>query len=742
MPIARTPVILGNARFTVLASGCVRMEYAWHGRWSEGPSLLVGRRALQPHAAEVVRSGDTLRISTTNLELLYRDDGHPFSAKNLSITHRNARGREEVWTPEKPDRGNLGSVYRSLDHWRHSGATPRFPVEGLLSTDGGHCLVDDARVYWNPEYDWPENLVTRVAFDGYYFAYGNDYKAALKDFITVFGPIPMIPRWALGFWHSRYFAYRDTEFVALAKRYRRAGIPIDVMVIDTDWRKTWGGYDWNRELFPDPRGALRALHRMGLRVTLNDHPGYDNFDSLPDGDTHIPEIRRRLGALPHQGQWACDWSRKEAVKTWRDVLLGPPFDMGMDFWWVDGWIKPPFAVTPLGQSCKMGTNSQFWVNHHYYETASEKTDRRGLILSRWGGIGDHRHPVQFSGDTYSDWATMREQVDYTARSGSLGVAYWSHDIGGFLGKEIDEELFLRWVQFGALSPVFRTHSDHGVREPWKFSVNAVRVFRKAARARTALAPYLYHLVAEAHKTGLPLCRPLFLEFPDDARAHTAPVEYMLGPDLLVIPADGPASKKGRPYRRTAWFPAGRWTEIETGEVVTGPVEKTLAIPIERIPLYARAGSIIPVQRVGDAVGAETPREMHLECYPSREREGILDLYEDDGESLEHRWDRSSRTRIRVRRAAELIEVAIAPPRGTYRGMPKKRTFVIRVRLDAGERVTRAESRVERGTWTRTKTRVVRRALAGEIASGSRYVEIRLEEARSVRLLVCQFRPIR
>jgi hypothetical protein len=716
----KTPVIFGNARFTVYASGCVRLEYADRGRFIPWPSLLTGRIAAKPQAARVHRTARVLTLQTDRLTLRYEPDGQNFSPANLRITHASATGGIATWTPGQRDGGNLGTVTRALDVWNHCGGPERFPVEGLLSTEGGHLVPDEPRVYWNPKHRWPQTMSHQVWFDGYFFAYGRDYKSALQDYVNVFGRIPIIPRWAFGFWYSRWHAYTGREFVELARRYRRAGVPIDVMVIDTDWRDHWGGYDWSKKYFPRPRQALAALRRMGLRVTLNDHPGYDNYDALPADDSHIPAIQKRLGPIPHQGQWACDWSNRKAVKTWRDVLLGPPFDLGMDFWWVDGWIKPPFG----------GVDSQFWANHHYFDLAEEKTGRRGLILSRWGGIGSHRYPVQFSGDTFSTWETLRHQIEFTARSGNLGAAYWSHDIGGFHDRRVDDELYCRWVQFGSLSPVFRTHSAHGLREPWHYSARFRRVLKKQTRMRYALAPYFYTLAREAHDHGLPLVRPLYLEYnrDNDRNARERRHQYTLGADLLVIPGDAPADKLSGCQRKRAYFPGHAWYALETDEVIQGIDDRPILIPIDRIPVYVRAGAIIPCQRVGEALGARPPAELQFDVYPSLDAASRYTLYEDDGESRDYRRGRCARTTVRVERRGRRITLEIGAPRGRYAGMPQRRTFIVRVRLEPGDRVDRAWTRVRSRRPKKIPCRITRRCLAGEVRSGHRFAEIRLVSA--------------
>lgn len=716
MPLKKTPIVLGNARFTVYAPGCVRLEYAKDGQFCPFGSVLTGETRAAPQKAEVLQKKKTVEIKTDQFALFYTENGENFSAANLRIEHRNRNGDKEVWAPGKQDRGNLGTVTRSMDFWKWCGGPARHPTEGILSTDGGHFLPDEPRVYWNTEHQWIENRSKTVWFDGYFFAYGNDFKGALRDFVQVFGPIPMVPRWTFGFWYSRWYAYKDKEFIALAERYRREKIPIDVMIIDTDWRDGWGGYDWSKKCFPKPEKTLRQLHEMGLHTSLNDHPGYDNYEPLPGNDSHIPGIAKALGPLPHNGEWACDWSNKAALDYWKANVLGPFFDQGMDFWWVDGWIKSPAG----------SLDSQLWANQHYYELAQERTGKRGLVLSRWGGIGSHRYPVQFSGDTHSNWETLKQQIAFTAQSGALGAAYWSHDIGGFHEKVVDEELFIRWFQFGSLSPVFRTHSAFGVREPWKFSKHCKALFRKQTRIRYALAPYFYGLAREAHETGLPLARPLFLEYNDnDGGALDRKEQYLLGRDVLVIPADGPVDKRSGTQRKRAYFPNGTWIGLELDDIKDGLYDATLDIPLDVMPTYIRQGAILPVQPVTHAIGVQAPKELHFEYYPDALNSSSVSVYEDDGESVEHAQGRFARTTMSAARDTDTVRVKIDAPKGSYKGMPDAREYVVRCRLEPGERVRQAEVRVGREAVQKVRVKMTRNSLAGEVKSPWHFAEVKV-----------------
>ncbi|NCC52792.1 MAG: DUF5110 domain-containing protein [Spartobacteria bacterium] len=715
----KTPVVFGNARFTVYSEGCVRMEFSRDGQFSPYPSLLVGKQMARGIKADVSADKKALTIRTTRFELTYQDNGEVFSAENLKVVHRNHVGGREVWTPGKEDKGNLGLVRRCLDQWQWCGGPDHQSVPGILSTEGGHFLADDARVYWNTKYDWPECLAGNVPFDGYFFAYGSDYKQALQDFVHVFGRIPMIPRWAFGFWYSRWYAYNHQEVIDLVKRYRKEGIPMDVMVIDTDWRDGWGGYDWSAKYFPAPEKTLAQLHALGVHTGLNDHPGYDNYDALPEKDSHIPAIEKRLGSLPHQGQWACDWSNKAAVAAWKDILLGPFFDQGMDFWWIDGWLKPPFG----------GMKSQLWANQQYFELCEERTGRRGLILSRWGGVGSHRYPVQFSGDTASEWGVLKHQVEYTSRSGNLGAVYWSHDIGGFFAKEVDEELFIRWAQFGAMSPIFRTHSDHGNREPWKYSPQAKRLFKKQTRIRYALVPYFYTMAWQAHTCGLPIIRPLYLEYSEnDGGAMWRKHQYTIGKDMLVIPADEPINKQTGVLRKRVYFPKGRWFGLETDEIIQGTEDRWIDIPIERIPTYIHEGAIIPSQPVRESIGTKVTERVEFDYYPDLFNPSSFDLYEDDGETKAYENRECAMTTVTGKRTTESIEMAVSAPKGAYQGQPGKRIYVLRVRLEEAEQVDRLEGKVGNGAWKKIRAKTTSTCLAGAVKSGHRFCEATVESA--------------
>ncbi len=692
MPRQRTPVRFVNARFTVFSDRALRMEYRPSGRFPKTTPVTLAEKLPATKPAEVAKRGRTLTLKTESLTLTYTDDGKPFHAGNLRIEHPGLFAKTNVWRPgDTPD--PLCEHVRSLDVWTHWDEFEREEHPGLFDR-GGARAIDLPQVVRQPAKKWygfPPDTDPDCK-DCVFIAHGQELQAALADFVALFGPIPLVPRWTFGFWYSRWFEYTQQDILKIAKQYRRAGLPMDVMVIDTEWRQCgWDGYDWHKQRFPRPRALIKELKKMGLRVPLNDHPGYNRADVLPKEDSSIPQLEKALAEPPVQGQWACDWARREPVEAWRRLVLNKPFKDGMDFWWVDGWTTAPFY----------GVKGQFWANLHYYELAEVETKKRGLILSRWGGWGSHRYPVQFSGDTVSDWPTLKRQVSYTAAAGDAGAAYWSHDIGGFFNAKIEDELYIRWIQFGAFSPVFRTHSAFGTREPFAYSKQAQKVFKQVARLRYAMVPYWYQQASTAHETGLPLCRPMYLHFPQWKSAYRNLEQYFIGPDVLVAPIYRP----GQSVERPLWVPPGTWIRPDKGEIHHGQSDKTIRAGLEELPVYYRLGAIVPHQEPAETTDARPLDPLHLDIYPEPEAENALALYEDDGESREHATGKFSRMAITCKRADKRTTVTLHPPKGTFRAQRKRRQAILNIWLAPEEDV--AEIRLDgkalpKSAWQKSK----------------------------------------
>ncbi|MBW4648181.1 MAG: DUF5110 domain-containing protein [Kastovskya adunca ATA6-11-RM4] len=753
-------VVSGTARFCALSNGLMRLERSPTGQFEDRPTVVVFTRpqAVPFQRIETTEDG-VLHLYTEFIHLVYRADSEPLNNSNLQI-HWHCGDYAGTWMPSLVDTKNLGGTFTSLDlihreflpqgvhpasvmddyphtqEWlytplksihqylRDRGETTRFeepplwyldrfrPEDlpeamqefleqwhhfppGVLSLSGYHVLNDSQSA---PIAD--QGLSDRAdqdCQDWYFFAYGRNYIQALQDFVQLCGRIPMLPRWAFGVWFSLYDQMHDDDYRQLISTFKEWELPLDVLVLDVDWHLSgWCGWDWNRDLFPNPQAFLQWAHQeAGLHIGANVHvegvpPTDSQFAAMCEARGLDPEAvkagevfavknpkadwifeswqpEETKGTQATTEEWDEGWllvnlAEQEEAKLFMQMLHSPREEDGIEFWWIDG-----------ANATHGGVNKQLWTNHVYYTHLEAKTNTRAVILSRAGGVGSHRYPVQFSADTYSHWEVLQFLVDFTAQAGNVGVAYWSHDLGGFFGHVpgvslIDPELLVRWVQFGCWSPIVRLHSDHGRREPWLYGRWVLEAVRKALATRRQLIPYLYHLSRVAYDTGLPLCRPLYLAYPEDKEAYLASTEYMLGNHILVAPV-----VEAGGYR-SVYLPEGAWWERSTHQFFSASQYLDWYAPLNQIPVFLRAGAILPLAPASLPVGTAAPDTLLLEVYAGGE--GELDFYEDDGISTAYRTDRGSDRLFTQRSEGESCILSCQAVRGSYEGMPAKRNFQI------------------------------------------------------------------
>jgi alpha-glucosidase (family GH31 glycosyl hydrolase) len=382
-----------------------------------------------------------------------------------------------------------------------------------------------------------------------------------------------------------------------------------------------------------------------------------------------------------------DYADRQVWEALRDVCFRPNEQRGVNFWWLDNW-----------QGYQEGYNSNLWINHLVTRQLEEESGERPLILGRYAGLGSHRYPAYFSGDTCSHWEVLASLLDVNLKAGHVGMAYFSHDLGGFKGPcpgerlpLVDPELYVRWMQLGALSPIMRVHSDHGTREPWKYGEQVLEIVRAAYQLHVRLVPYFYYLARDAHDTGRPLQRPLYFLFPEDAAAYEADDEFFLGDRLLAAPVVAPGG------RRRVYIPPGDYWALPDGESLRGPTTIDRVFSLSQIPLYVRAGSIIPQQQVSRRVGTALPDPLILAVYPGGNDE--LNLYEDDGHSLAYSSDAFTRWPFTLGDDGRTLEVTLLPMQGGFDGMLHTRTVQIVVHFSAQPKRVRVEGLSAEPQWT-------------------------------------------
>lgn len=586
----------------------------------------------------------------------------------------------------------LGGYRRGLDNV--DGETRTAP--GLLYQDGWSLLDDTASALWDPS---TQKVTQRPVHgaegyqDGYVFAYGQDYPAALQDLSTLTGSTKLMPRWTYGVWYSEYFDRTQSEFLAILDRARKESMPLDVMVVDTDWKagNPWNGWEVDTTKLPDVHGFIDTLHGQGVHTSFNIHP------SISGNDPRYPAAQQTAGGALKPGYCGggapdChvfDWGDPRQLKSYLD--LHQPLDADLDFWWLD-WCCDSSSASSLA-----GVTPDAWINQQY-ATRSAPSTERGFAFSRAygslqaGGYGnptavptgpwaDKRTTMHFTGDTISDWQTLHYEIGYTpGESVATGNASVTHDIGGHTGGErlpgaepgstqLSAALYARWVQLGTFQPFQRLHSNHSDRLPWQYPAAAGASATKFLNLRERLVPYTYTLAREATETGTPIVRPLYLQYPAEQESYAlAGSEYLYGPDVLVAPVSSP----GDTATTSVWFPTGStWTDWFTGKTYQGGTTAKITTDLSTMPVFVRSGGIVTTRTDDVANDAAKPLDTATVTVATG-AEGRASLYEDDGESAD--LSRSATTVIDYAENGPNHRLTIGRTEGTYVGQPVSRTW--------------------------------------------------------------------
>lgn len=678
---AATTVTVGNARFTLFTDRMVRCEWSADGKFEDRPSITFINRAMPPVKHTLTRKGDGAVITTERMRLEWT--GGTFTENNLFVRLRSCGTHDPtgVVAVLSKDKENLLGTMRTIDG-RSSikDLLPRME-QGILSRRGV-TVVDDTATplfvkggeYWK---EWVEARPKRKKGDYrdlIVFAYGHDYKGCLGDYVKVAGRIPLPPRWAFGYWWSRFWPDTDSDYRELVRTMDSLGIPMDVCVIEMYWHETWnigdrpdlrdesgqrvgwGGYTWNRRYFPDPKATFRFLHDNGLKAPLNMHPAC----GIPPMEECYARFKRDYG---WEGTNTIPFRAEE--ERWAEVyfkdIVEPLEADGADFFWLD-WQQWLMAKGVSGLS------NTFWLNHLFatHDANRRNGEKRPIIYHRWGGLGSHRYQIGFSGDGRVSWSMLEAIPWFTASASNVGYGYWGHDLGGHMKPEGDDgadgELYTRWMQCGVFTPIFRTHTTKDrrlERRIWKFADHFLTL-REAFRLRYRLAPYIYTAAREAYDTGVSMCRPMYYDWPDEEAAYAATNAYMFGESILVAPVSKPVDSKTREATIYLWLPEGTWYDVSKGELVSGGRIVRRGYLVEEIPWFVRGGAVIPmypdsVMRLGNP-GTD---DLVLFCAPGGDV-SHTSLYEDGGDNADYAKN-FRRTEIR----REGSRVVIGPRKGAY-----------------------------------------------------------------------------
>lgn len=618
-------IIQGEAyRITVLTDCLVRLEYNPSGVFEDRPTKMVFNRDFPKTDFTVTRTDEGIEINTKSLRIDYNEKD--FSPNGLCIKVKGGLTQyHSVWYYGDAVK-DLGGTARTLDE-----ADGQIPLERGVLSRNGFSVLDDSASHVLLEDGWIEPRQKGIK-DIYFWGYGRNYKRAIADFYKLCGKTPMLPRFALGNWWSRYYKYTEQSYLELMDKFKANHIPFSVAVIDMDWHLVdidpkygsgWTGYTWNKELFPNPKRFLDKLHAYGMKTTLNVHPA----EGVQAHEEMYKQIAEYMGVdYENEAPVMCDPANPKFIEAYFKYLHHPREEEGVDFWWVD-WQQ--------GSHCKIDGLDPLWIFNHYHFLDSAKNGKRPITFSRYAGAGSHRYPVGFSGDTVTTWESLDFQPYFTLTASNIGYGWWSHDIGGHMLGYKNDEMTTRWVQFGIYSPIMRLHSscsEFNGKEPWRYKKECEIVMSDMLRERHKMIPYLYTMNHRNYSDNIPLVIPMYYEHPEVRESYDFKNQYYFGSELLVAPITSPRIKDLNVSKVCVWLPQGTWYDIYTGMVYQGDRILDMYRDLNSIPVFARAGGIIP--RTEDINSVETnPENLTIQVFAGQN--GEFTLYEDDNTSCDY-----------------------------------------------------------------------------------------------------------
>lgn len=672
-------IVRKHTRFTVLTPCLLRVEVQSKGKFCDEATQSVWFRDFDKPDFQVVDGKGTVEIKTTKANFLYSLT----SNKMLRIA---LKGGKEV-TDFKS--GNLKGTCRTLDVSAGvikigDGVCSRNGV-ALLDDSDTLAIKDDGRIL-------PRDNKEK---DVYYFAYGTDYIGATTDLYKLTGKVPLIPRYALSNWWSRYKAYTQSEYLELMDKFKKKEIPITVATVDMDWHWVdvkskfgkdccksvkhknfmeyvydfltlgWTGYSFNTDLFPDPDGFLKKLKDDNYHVTFNVHPSM----GVRPFENQYNDMCRAMGMNPEDKDTVkFDITDKKFIKGYFDILHHPYEEKGVDFWWID-WQQ--------GKRSNVPGLDPLWALNHYHFLDNARDNHRPLILSRFCGAGSQRYPLGFSGDTTQTWKSLDFQPGFTATASNIAYPWWSHDIGGHCMGEKNDELYVRWIQLGVFSPVMRLHSTNNEfagKEPWNLSGSVEKIAIDALRLRHKLLPYIYTMNYRTHTQCRAICEPMYYAHPKEESAYNCKNEFFFGTELIVAPITEHTSSDTNMACVNVWIPKGRYTDIFTGRIYSGNKFVKMYRDVETIPVLAKEGAIIPMSKSSKTNDCSNPDTLELLVYRG---DNTFTLYEDDGETLSYQQGQYLKTDFTVKQRGDKLIFAINKKEGTADVVPAKRNYVLK-----------------------------------------------------------------
>mgnify|MGYP004517062815 FL=1 len=654
-----------NYRISVLSERLIRLEYNPNGRFSDNLSLLVKNRNFDVPPFKVEQDEKYLVITTNYFNLQYIKNkpflGPKFAPdNNLKVS---LAATDKVWYYGQPEVRNFRGGAISLDNY-----TGKISLDkGLYSTDGFVCL-DDSYNY-EIEMDGSIKEPDKDKVDLYLFMYKRDFGLCLKDYFTLTGFPECLPRYALGVWWNRERIYSFDNTKSLVSAFNKYHVPLSVLLLSEFWHikdkdnynlhKT--GFTFNKELFPSPLEFTKYMHDAGVHVGVNIDPS----EGVRKEEEQYLNMAQELG-VSENALIPFNVLSKDFMASFVKNMIDPLIDLGVDIFWLD-YKKDLDGINLL--------------NYYYNAEFKKYSEKRLLTFSRSGLIAPHTCGVLYSGETIVSWDTLKYLPFYNSLAANKGVTWWSHDVGGYKDGTEDSELYTRYVQFSAFSPIFRFSAKRGIyykREPWMWDIKTFTIVRDYILLRQRLIPYIYSEGFKYAKLGTPLIGPIYYSYPEIYDEPAYKNEYYFGKELFIAPITKPKDMTMNRSIERIFLPDGVWYDFKTGKKFVGNKRYVTFYKEDEYPIFAKAGSIVPLANLSDDINSsELPKSMELNIFPGKSN--IYKLYEDDGITKKYQDGYFNETIIDYNYMVNNYTVIIRTNMGKERIIPGKRDYKVRFR---------------------------------------------------------------
>lgn len=634
---------------------------------------------------------DNGKIKTSKV---LRNDEQFFGLGEKSGPLNRRGGSYKMWNSDKPCYGvNEDPLYKSIPFFMSSYNYGIF-FDNTYKTE--FKFGSESNEYYS--FEAPAGQMI------YYFMFGNDYKHIIQNYIALTGKPIMPPKWALGFSQCRGNYTREDQAREVAAEFRKRQIPCDIIYQDIGWTEGLQDFDWRKNNYTNPKGMLKDLESLGFKMIVSQDPviSQANQKQWKEADAlgHLVKDKRTNTSYDMPWPWGgncgvVDFTKPQVADWWGEYQQKPINDGVRGFWTDMGepaWSNEE-ATDRLNMKHHLGMHDEI---HNVYGFTWDKVvteqfykrnpNKRVFQMTRAAYAGLQRYTFGWSGDSgngnnvLDGWKQMANQIPVGLSAGMGIIPFWACDISGYCGdiKDYDAmaELYVRWLQFGVFNPLSRAHHEGGnAVEPWKFGIEAENISRKSIELKYKLFPYIYTYARDAHDTGMPLMRALFLEYPNDKETFKLNGQFLFGKELLVAPVveQGAVTKD-------VYLPEGEWIDFNDGLTkYKGEQWITVDAPLTTIPVFVKKGSIIPQMPVMQYIGEKAVYPITFDIFPANlNKETSFTLYEDDGESRDYEKDIYCKTKITSKAAKEEILITIAARESKNFQPAGPRNFILKV----------------------------------------------------------------